>query len=231
MLAPRLFPLPRRRCRSALAHRTRYFALALVTKPLNVTTASTLAFLRKATDDLEMNYNATVYGDATQGTEETLTTNEAHDSILFGSVCLRDDAAKCLAPAHPWYPYTNFGLDTLMRKYLEELRMLMLEPESTHTVNNTHFNFIWSVGKGDLHEGLQQLLTLCEDDTLTDSEEAKTLQIAMLVVAFCMNVFFFLRVREALLGISNAAATLFLPPPPPPFVLLLRLKKPCSHFP
>lgn len=164
-----------------------------MTKPLNATTAQTLERLAKSTDDLELNYNATVYGDAAEGTEETLTTSPEHDAIYFGPGCLCADPAKCFPAGHPYHPYTNFGLDTLVRSYVEELRLLMLDPPEQHTVNNTHFNYVWAVGKGDLHDGLQRLLTLTEEDTLTDSEQAKTLQIAMLVVAFAMNVFFFAR--------------------------------------
>lgn len=164
-----------------------------MTRPLNVSGAESLAFLQKAVDDLELNYNATVYGDAAQGTEETLTASAAQDQILFSPGCLRADGAKCLPQAHPWYPYTSYGLDTLVRKYIEEVRLLMLDAPAAHTVNNTHFNFVWAVGKGDLHDGLQKLLLLSEEATLADSETAKTLQIALLVVAFALNVFFFTR--------------------------------------
>lgn len=190
------FPLPLcPAARSAIAYRVRYFAVALVEFPLGASLASLRAQLTVGINEFEQNYNATVYGDPLLGSEQTLTINEAHDTLVFSPSCMRLPPTPCFPPTHPWYATTTNGLDTAVKTYIEEARLLVTDSlgPTPVSMNNSHLNYIWAVGKNDLGGGLDELLKLTYEDTLMYIETAQTMQIILLVVAFVINFLFFTR--------------------------------------
>lgn len=177
----------------SISYRVRYYALALVDLPLNSTLAENRALLAGGIRDLELNYNATVYGNAALDAQQILTLSDVHDALLFRPSCMRAPPAACYPATHPWYATSTQGLDTAVKSYIEEARLLLAEPDSEVSINNTHLNYVWAVGKNDLGGGLETLLALAYEDTLALIDEAQTIQIILLVVAFAMNVLFFSR--------------------------------------
>lgn len=56
----------------------------------------------------------------------------------------------CYPSTHPWYATSTNGLDTAVKTYIEEARLFLSDPPSEVSLNNTHLNYLWSIGKNDL---------------------------------------------------------------------------------
>lgn len=62
--------------------------------------------------------------------------------------------------------------------------------------NNTHFNFVWTVGALDLDQGFQSLTATYSSDTLHNPLVAQYIIVAFFVFVVVSNVAFFIRVFQ-----------------------------------
>lgn len=79
-----------------------------------------------------------------------------HTELLYGQGCLRSDRAACLGDAHPYWAFTNFGLDFLVRHYAREARLLARDDLAAVNATNARFQFLWEAS------GTQRRLPPCE---------------------------------------------------------------------
>ena len=133
---------------SALATRVRYYATELVVGAAAGAPAATLAPLQAqlagTADELLFQYDQLLFGNASMGLSGSLYRSTARDSLLFGTGCLRAAASgPCYTPDSPFYPHTNYGLDALLKYYVQQAQLLAADNPVTLNLADTRYTFIW----------------------------------------------------------------------------------------
>lgn len=150
--------------------------------------------LKNVTDNMYTLYESLLLGSGPYELKGSLYDSPAHIPLLFDHGCLRlqkeHHAPPCFEFEHDYYYRTMRGLDNLVKHFREECLLLALEPDSSLTVNNTRFNFIWVAGKYDLRGGLKQNTRLFMNQVQGPPRRDRVIQICALLCVLFSQVYF-----------------------------------------
>jgi hypothetical protein len=68
---------------------------------------------------------------------------------------LCDDVAECQPPDSPFYTYTHFGIDQMLKYFYKSVERLLNEPENATSMQLESFKYIYEVRR----KSVGQLLT------------------------------------------------------------------------
>ncbi|EFJ45816.1 hypothetical protein VOLCADRAFT_93924 [Volvox carteri f. nagariensis] len=116
--------------------------------------------------------------------------------------CFRWDQSKCYTPDSPYYQLTHHGLDSMMRRVVSELELLVADDDADAVYNGTRY----MVGTKDLYEGLQSSAQLFVDFMIGRYQNVKLLHTLLLVATIVLFVTYALLVlRPYLAGVAQEA--------------------------
>uniref|UniRef100_A0A7R9VSG4 PAS domain-containing protein n=1 Tax=Chlamydomonas euryale TaxID=1486919 RepID=A0A7R9VSG4_9CHLO len=147
--------------------------------------------LNSTARDLETDYNTLMYG----GQPTTLENAKFFDEVVastfysrtladvfFETVkCLRTDLSTCYDEASEWYEATHHGLDTMMRRVLDEAYLLLRDNNTVLTHENPRARAMYYIADRDLYEGMHTSAEIYVEDANAGATFIVTLQLAMLV--------------------------------------------------
>ncbi|KAG2446966.1 hypothetical protein HYH02_008120 [Chlamydomonas schloesseri] len=82
------------------------------------------------------------------------------DQFFRTQRCFRYNQTLCAKPTSPWYEVTHHGLDTMVRRMITEMELLLSDSDEDVRYNGTRWTYMYNVGTFDLYEGLQQAAEL-----------------------------------------------------------------------
>lgn len=132
----------------AAATRVRFFAAQVVitaasNSPATVTNGYRQNLRGEAASLLKL-HDGIIHGDASLGIASALYVSQDRNDLLYGEGCLRTEE-ECRPASDPYYTATNYGLDAMVRKYVEAAQLFAAEPAAALNTSNPHFDFIWDV--------------------------------------------------------------------------------------
>lgn len=133
----------------ATATRVRFYATQLVVAAATPGAPQALADgfrrqLASEASELLRLHSAVVHGDKALGLAGALYVSEERNSLLFGAGCLRTQEA-CRPASDPYFTATNYGLDSLVKAFVEQAQLFAADPAELIAADNDKFNFLWDV--------------------------------------------------------------------------------------
>ncbi|GIM12312.1 hypothetical protein Vretimale_15676, partial [Volvox reticuliferus] len=165
-------------------------AWGLVAADDKVTKGQWRDLLKEQIQLFEDEYNVLMYGGIAHS-QMAGVFQEAVPASTFASVdfaraffrskrCFRWDQSLCLPPGHKYYEATHNGLDAMVRRVIQEMKLLSLDEDSDAKYNGTRYDYIHLVGGRDCYEGLQTAAQLFVDYSIKRYNEVTQLHTILL---------------------------------------------------
>ncbi|KXZ42960.1 hypothetical protein GPECTOR_109g203 [Gonium pectorale] len=208
--------------------RVRAIALAFVTADEADSKTEWRTMLSQELELMESEYGALMYG----GNPSSMSKSTFRRTVPAGTfassafataffrekTCFRYEQAACFQPGHEYYEVTHHGLDVMVRRMIDEMRLLTLDADEDAVYNSTRYVFMAVVGANDLYEGLQQAAQLFVDYSISRYDEVAQIHTILLAVSVVLVLAFLVFLlwphsRRMLRDASRQSGLLSLVPP------------------
>ncbi|KAG2484238.1 hypothetical protein HYH03_016973 [Edaphochlamys debaryana] len=173
-------------------NRLRAYAFGLVSQDTAADQARWRAPLMYELDLFESEYDTMLYGgralsqvnsvDKTVVPAATFDSVNVADAFFRQKSCYRFNTSLCFKPGEKYYTITHNGLDGMVRRVIQELRLLTLDADVDVRYNASRYDYIHMVGGRDCLEGLQTAAQIFVNYSITKYEEVRQLHMILLAV-------------------------------------------------
>mmetsp|Transcript_19977 Transcript_19977/g.43523 ORF Transcript_19977/g.43523 Transcript_19977/m.43523 type:complete len:1516 (-) Transcript_19977:1907-6454(-) len=132
--------------------------------------------------------------------------SEFSDYFFKFKGCTRFDQSKCYKEDSRWHEVTHNGIDVMMRRIISEMSLLALDNVTDVVYTSPRYLVMYSVGIGDLYEGLQTAAKMFVNYSIKRYDEVALIQTILLVAAALFTLAYPLLVLRPYLNRIKAEA-------------------------